>query len=119
MGTTQRAVERLSPQSSLASPPPVATAPLASISASVDVVHLHRIGNCRGRLDVTRDGVAFVPKEGGEEAFTLKYEEFLHALVDDTLTLKSAAKTYRFKAGTSRNEIQLRGLVDRIARARR
>jgi diguanylate cyclase (GGDEF)-like protein len=118
MATTQRAGERPSP-SSLASPSPVANAPLAAMSTSVDVVHLHRIGSCRGRLDATRDGVAFVPKDGGDEAFTLKYDEFLHALVDDTLTVKSAARTYRFKAETSRSEIQLRGLVDRIARARR
>ena len=38
-------------------------------------------------------------KENDADSFTLKFAEFLHALSDDTLTLKSATKTYRFKAG--------------------
>jgi hypothetical protein len=83
-------------------------------------VHLHRLGSCRGRLDVTRDGVTFASEEGdGDEAFTLKYAEFLHVLSDDRLTLKSAKKTYRFKAASSRGEnpVQLRELADRIARS--
>ena len=89
---------------------------------SFDVVHLHRLGSCRGRLEVTRDGVAFVPKENdGGEAFRLKYTEFLPALADDTLTLRSATRIYRFKAGTSGSQksVRRRDLTDRIARARR
>ena len=55
------------------------------------------------------------------DTFTLKYTEFLHALSDDTLTLRSATKTYRFKAGASdsNNTIQFRDLADRIERSRR
>jgi hypothetical protein len=102
---------------------PLPTAPPAlTATTSVQVVHLHRLGSCRGRLDVTRDGVTFASEEGDDgEAFTLKYAEFLHALSDDTLTLKSAKKTYRFKATSSRGEnpVQLRELADRIARSRR
>ena len=64
-------------------------------------MHLHRFGSCRGRLDVTRDGVSFVSDEDDDEAFTLKYAEFLHALTDDTLTLRSATRIYRFKVGAS------------------
>ena len=103
-------------------PSALSTAPAAlTATTSVQVVHLHRLGNCRGRLDVTRDGVTFASEEGdGDEAFTLKYAEFLHALSDDTLTLKSAKKTYRFKAASSRGEnpVQLREVADRIARSR-
>ena len=105
------------------SPSPIPTAPPAlPATTSVQVVHLHRLGSCRGRLDLTRDGVTFASEEGDDgEAFTLKYAEFLHALSDDTLTLKSAKKTYRFKAASSRGEnpVQLRDLADRIARSRR
>jgi EAL domain len=95
------------------------TAPPALIATtSLDVVHLHRIGSCHGRLEVSRNGVAFVSKEG--DGLTLKYTEFLHALEDDTLILKSVNKTYRFKAAASGKEggNQLRGLADRIARSR-
>jgi len=89
---------------------------------SLNVVHLHRLGNCLGRLDVTRDGVAFVTADGEADGFTLKFNEFVHAFSEDTLTLRSATKTYRFKAAASRVGIggaQLREISDRIARLRR
>jgi PAS domain S-box-containing protein len=89
---------------------------------SLNVVHQHRLGSCRGRLEVTRDGVTFVSETDGEdEAFTLKYTEFLNALSDDTLILKSATKTYRFKSATAGSEsmVQLRDLAETISRARR
>ena len=105
------------------SPSPLATAPpLPLARTSVEVLHLHRLGSCRGRLEVIRDGVAFVSAEdGGDEAFTLKFTEFLHALSEDTLTLKSATRTYRFKTAASGAEsvVQLRELADRIAHSRR
>ena len=41
-------------------------------STSLPVVHQHRLGSCRGRLQVTRAGVTFVSDTDGEdEAFTL------------------------------------------------
>ena len=95
---------------------------MLSRSTSLNVVHQHRLGSCRGRLEVTRDGVAFVSEtEGDNEAFTLKYMEFLNAVSDDTLIVKSATKTYRFKstATGSDNKVQLRNLADTIARSRR
>ena len=111
-----------SPRAS-ASSPPMASPSLAAAPAkvaqatSLEVVHLHRLGDCRGRLDVTRDGAAFVSEEENDaDAFTLKFAEFLHDLSDDTLTLRSATKTYRFKARESRGDgtTQLRELADRI-----
>ena len=111
-----------------ASSPPLTTASLAAARAdvaqtsSLEVVHLHRFGNCRGRLDVGRDGITFVSeKDEDADSFTLKFVEFLHALSDDTLTLKSATKTYRFKAGGAGGDStnKLHALADRISRARR
>jgi diguanylate cyclase (GGDEF)-like protein len=99
--------------------PSLRPAPVAP-TTSLEVVHLHRFGSCRGRLAVRPDGVAFVSEEEDADAFTLKFPEFLHALSDDTLTLRSATRTYRFKArgagGDSANK--LRDLADRISRAR-
>jgi hypothetical protein len=117
----------------VATPPP-ATAPLvkapskspvtakkaaaaAAQTASLEVIHLHRLGDCRGRLDVSRDGLAFVSDEK-EDAFRLTFAEFLHAVSDDTLTLRSAAKTYRFKAAGAGGD-KLHEFADRISRARR
>ena len=114
---------RTRPRPTSIRPAALPTAPPGlSAATSLHVVHLHRFGSCRGRLDVTRDGVAFVSEENDDdEAFTLKYPEFLHALADDTLTVRSATRTYRFKVGSSRgaNTLQLRDLADRIALARR
>jgi diguanylate cyclase (GGDEF)-like protein len=114
-----------SPQPPLLSPTARsrAVAPAAVVqTTSLEVVHLHRLGNCRGRLDVSADGIAFVSEKGKDaDSFTLKFAEFLHALSDDTLTLKSATKTYRFKTfaegGNTKNK--LHELADRISRARR
>jgi hypothetical protein len=100
---------------------PVGTPPGLASPISVDVLHLHRLGTCRGRLELTRGGVAFIASGDADESFTLKYTEFLPALADDTLTLKSATKTYRFKAvaAGSEHRVQLRELADRIASAPR
>jgi diguanylate cyclase (GGDEF)-like protein/PAS domain S-box-containing protein len=109
------------PMSSAISRSSPAVAPIASTSiVSLEVVHLHRLGKCHGRLDVNRDGVAFVSdSHDSDEAFTLKYAEFVDALADDTLTLRSAKKTYRFKAARSDAKAQLRDVADGIARSRR
>jgi hypothetical protein len=102
-----------------------AAAPAASTvkPASFDVLHLHRIGSCRGRLVVSRDGVAFVPAEGRDDAFVLKYADFVHGSSDNTLTIRTATKSYRLKAlasgGKDDDGRQLRAVVQRIARLRR
>jgi hypothetical protein len=115
------ALSPASPSPAAISPSPRLTAPPAVPGTmSLNVMHLHRFGSCRGRLDVTRDGVSFVSDEEDDGAFTLKYAEFLHALADDTLTLRSATRIYRFKVGASgsANKVQLRDLADKIARSR-
>jgi len=85
---------------------------------SLEVVHLHRLGNCHGRLNMSRDGIAFVSDDDNEpDAFTLRFGEFLQDFSDDTLTLKTATRTYRFKAASGGNS-KLRDLANRISRAR-
>jgi hypothetical protein len=43
--------------------------------------------------------MAFVPdSKTGRDAFEFKYNEFVHVMQDDTLTIKSSTRTYRFKA---------------------
>ena len=89
--------------------------------SSLRVVHLHRFGSCRGLLNVSRDGVAFVSEEDNEpDTFTLKFGDFLQTFSDDTLTLKTVGKTYRFKgAGADGDSRKLLALANRISRARR
>jgi hypothetical protein len=118
--TTEKVARITSSPPVASSPPPAAPSTAVAHTLPLDVVHLHRFGDCRGQLDVSRDGVAFLSQHDSD-TFTLKFAEFLHALSDDTLTLKSATKTYRFKASASGSDgtRQLREFADRIARARR
>lgn len=89
-------------------------------NASFDVLHLHRFGSCRGRLVVSDRGVAFEPAEGND-TFALKYPDFLPALADGVLTLKTASNTYRLKAASATTTGQpapVRTVFDRIERFR-
>jgi diguanylate cyclase (GGDEF)-like protein len=90
---------------------------------SLSVVHIHRVGSCLGHLVVSRDGVAFVPDQPtGNDGFDFKYSEFLHAMEDGRLVIKSNARTYRFKAAAVAGKVddgsQLQAVVERIARFR-
>ena len=118
--TTEKVARMTSSPPVASSPSPAAPSTAVAHTLPLDVVHLHRFGDCRGQLDVSRDGVAFLSQHDSD-TFTLKFAEFLHALSDDTLTLKSATKTYRFKASASGSDgtRKLREFADRIARARR
>lgn len=87
---------------------------------SLRVVHQHRIGNCRGVLVVSSDGVAYVPDErAGEnrDAFSIALGQFLHSLEGDSLTIRSNDRVYRFKA--AEGDGTLGGLVEHLAALRK
>jgi hypothetical protein len=90
---------------------------------TVSVMHLHRVGSCQGNLVVSRDAITFVPDDkANKDAFVFKYGEFLHTLSDGRLTIRSAARTYRFRVaaadGHDDGESQLRTLVENLPRIR-
>jgi hypothetical protein len=65
------------------------------------VVHKHALRGCRGQLFVSSAGVEFVPDkevDKSKDAFAFNHGEFLHAVSGDELTVKSNARTCRFKA---------------------
>jgi len=75
------------------------TQPATPTSLSIHVMHYHRVGHCVGHLVASRAGMAFVPDDKtSRDAFDFKYNEFVHIVQDDTLTIKSDTRTYRFKA---------------------
>ena len=81
-----------------AAPPRIETPFASATSLSIHVMHYHRVGHCVGRLVATRAGMAFVPdSRTSRDAFDFKYNEFVHVVQDDTLTIKSPTRTYRFK----------------------
>ena len=79
--------------------PPAEIQPSHPTSLSIHVMHYHRVGHCVGHLVATRMGMAFVPdSKTSRDGFDFKYTEFVHVVQDDTLTIKSSTRTYRFKA---------------------
>jgi diguanylate cyclase (GGDEF)-like protein len=80
------------------------SAPVMPSLTSVAVLHLHRLGSCRGLLVVSRRGLTFVPdpKQGRiEDGFRFRHGEFLHVLHNDNLTITSNTRTYRFKSAVT------------------
>ena len=84
-------------------------------------MHYHRVGHCDGHLVATRAGMAFVPdSKTSRDGFDFKYNEFIHVVQDDTLTIKSSTRTYRFKAIVDKvdNDATLDQFAARITRWR-
>ena len=77
----------------------------ATTSLSIRVMHYHRVGHCIGHLVATRAGLAFVPdSKTSRDAFEFKNNEFVHVVQNDTLTIKSSTRTYRFRAMLERGD---------------
>ncbi len=98
---------------------PPTTVVRGPVAESFPVVHQHILGSCTGRLVVTPTGLSFVP-DTSKDRFTLKYQAFTFALSGDVLTIKSDARTYRFKAAgdssAEKNRAVLQKAVNSITR---
>jgi hypothetical protein len=88
--------------------------------ATLRVVHLHKLGSCEGRLAIARDGLTFTPDKNTKDGFVLPHHQFVQSVDDDTLTIRSADKTYKFKAaGAAKNDtVGLRNFTASITRLR-
>ena len=73
-------------------------------------------------LVVSGAGLEFVPDEDGgdrDHAFRLQRDQFLDALIQDTLTIRSQDKVYRFKAAAGTGgSTSLTELVGSLPRSR-
>jgi hypothetical protein len=94
-----------SPAASTKAAPLLENQPAGATSASIHVIHYHRVGSCVGRLVASRTGMGYVPDSPtSRDAFDFKYSEFVHVMQDETLTIKSSTRTYRFKAFNDKSE---------------
>jgi hypothetical protein len=91
----------------------------AAVSFAVE--HQHVFGSCTGVLRVSASGVSYA-SDNAKDSFSVKYGQFQSALGDDTLTIESDQKTYKFKAsnvaGKDGNLSQLRKALNAINRFR-
>ena len=90
---------------------------------SFQVQHVHRFGSCAGRLVLSRKGLMFTPEESSsKDGLVLEHAAFLPSVNARTLTIKSNAKTYRFRIADAQtvdaNAKQLRELTEAIERFR-
>jgi diguanylate cyclase (GGDEF)-like protein len=97
--------------------------PAAPKRTTYDVVHLHRFGSCRGRLEVSSRGVAFVPEQSdSDDGFTLAFGALSHGIDGRTLIIRSVERIYRFNLregdSASGNAQQVAQISDAIVRAR-
>jgi diguanylate cyclase (GGDEF)-like protein/PAS domain S-box-containing protein len=85
------------PGTARAPAPPPASVEVEAVF-STRVVHRHRLGNCRGVLSVSRQGIEYAP-EGNDpkDAFRFAYGQFVHGVDGDGLTIKTSDRTFRFE----------------------
>jgi hypothetical protein len=93
--------------------------PKGPTAAVLDVVHLHVFGGCRGRLRLSQAGLTYTPNDASaKDGFTLAGGSFTPSLHDDTLTIKAASRTYRFKSSVKGDRESIRDLAAAMSRFR-
>ena len=120
--TVASAIERERAAATAAKAARSATKPVAYAFA---LVHKHALRGCKGQFTVTSRGVAFVPdnkEDRAKDSFLFPFSEFRATVSGDELTVKSRARTYRFKAadggGKDESLASLQEIADRISRLR-
>jgi hypothetical protein len=95
----RRGVAEAGTKSTAAAPATPKVRPRAARPSPVElaVEHRHVFGGCQGVLRVSHSGVSFT-SDNAKDVFDLEYGRFQSVLGDDSLTIKSDRKTYRFKA---------------------
>jgi len=79
-------------------PAPTHTPVVSQASSATRVVHRHRLGNCRGVLRVSPQGIEYVPEgDNPKDAFHFAYGQFVHSVDGDGLTVKTGDRTFRFE----------------------
>jgi PAS domain S-box-containing protein len=85
----------------------------------VEVVHLHVFGGCRGRLRLSAAGLTYTPTDpSSKDGFTLAAGSLTPSLQDDTLTIKTPSRTYRFKSSVKGDRESIRDFAAAMSRVR-
>ena len=76
----------------------------AADHSSLAVIHEHFLGSCSGLLKITRGTIVFEPSQDKRHAFDLKLTDIVGTEHGETLKIKFARETYRFKAKSAKNK---------------
>ena len=78
--------------------------PSSSDYSSFAVIHDHFLGSCSGLLKITRGTIVFDPSQDKRHAFSVKLADIVGTEHGDTLKIKFARETYRFKAKSAKDK---------------
>ena len=78
--------------------------PPSSSDYSFAVIHDHFLGSCSGLLKITRGTIVFDPSQDKRHAFSVKLADIVGTEHGDTLKIKFARETYRFKAKSAKDK---------------
>jgi EAL domain-containing protein (putative c-di-GMP-specific phosphodiesterase class I) len=90
--------------------------------SSLAVIHEHFLGSCSGLLRITRGTIVFEPSQDKRHAFAVKLADIVGTEHGETLRIKFARETYRFKAKSAKdkndNLLQLASVDRKLTRLR-
>ncbi len=72
--------------------------------SSLAVIHDHFLGSCSGLLKITRGTIVFEPSQDKRHAFAVKLADIVGTEHGETLKIKFARETYRFKAKSAKDK---------------
>jgi hypothetical protein len=68
------------------------------------VIHEHFLGSCSGLLKITGGTIVFEPSQDKRHAFAVKLADIVGTEHGETLKIKFARETYRFKAKSAKDK---------------
>jgi EAL domain-containing protein (putative c-di-GMP-specific phosphodiesterase class I) len=90
--------------------------------SSLAVIHEHLLGSCSGLLKITRGTIVFEPSQDKRHAFAVKLADIVGTERGETLKIKFARETYRFKTKAAKdkndNLLQLASMDRKLTKLR-
>jgi hypothetical protein len=80
------------------------------------VVHEHRLGSCKGQLQISSRIIRYLPFENSGDAFKHSPSDIIEIELDHKLKMRFADRTYRFEANSSESKQANLAELNRIYR---
>ena len=102
--------------------PPDSTQEDSLITEVFPVVHEHRLGNCKGQLQISSRSIRYLPFEDSGDAFKHSPSDIIEIELDHKLKIQFADRTYRFAANSSEskeaNQVELNRIYRKLIKFR-
>jgi hypothetical protein len=102
--------------------PPDSTQEDSLITEVFPVVHEHRLGNCKGQLQISSRSIRYLPFENSGDAFKHPPSDIIEIELDHKLKIQFADRTYRFAANSSEskqaNQVELNRIYRKLIKFR-